>query len=235
MQETCCPIVFVDNSNVDRNVFDDLKGQYGHRLEILVFDGNKDKTHGKGYGEMEIISYALAHSKFIINRTSCRILKITGRLIVRNVVQILKHDRWHVFPSKSVVCVMSKDLAFADSRVFLSSGAFLQSLALQKEKVDDLHGVYFEHLLCRQIKEQADNCFFPFLAEPMIDGVSGSTGQAYVMQKRNLLFKLRYVRFQFGLQQQFARQGGGKPLPMIHKIIGWMFRTVCRLLEVLVK
>ena len=96
LQNTSCPIVFVDNSNMDKTPFLEYESQYGSRLEILSFDGNKVKTQGKGLGEMEIIEYALIHSKFNLLLDKHRIVKITGRLIVRNINSLLKCDKWHL-------------------------------------------------------------------------------------------------------------------------------------------
>lgn len=219
---------------MSRHYFSDLESKYWDRLEILIFDGNKDKTHGKGYGEMEIISYALTHSKYILQKRPCRIMKITGRLVVRNVNTIIAQMRWHVFPNRSVVCTMNKELSFADSRVFIATDIFLRALTMQKNQIDDLYGVYFEHLLYQQIYHQHELSFFPFLAEPEIEGVSGSTGMAYVPQKRSLLFKIKYIDYQLGLQKCFAKQGGGRPLCVWRSAACSLIRVLCKGLRVLI-
>ena len=202
LQNTSCPIVFVDNSNMDKTPFLEYESQYGSRLEILSFDGNKVKTQGKGLGEMEIIEYALIHSKFNLLLDKHRIVKITGRLIVRNINSLLKCDKWHLYPYKSIVCHVNSDLTFADSRIFISLGSFMNLLVKQKKYLNDTKGIYFEHLLCQQIKQQKTFTFFPFITEPHFEGISGSTGIKYEKPNTSLLYKLRYLNFQMGVQKQ---------------------------------
>ena len=202
LQNTSCPIVFVDNSNMDKTPFLEYESQYGSRLEILSFDGNKVKTQGKGLGEMEIIEYALIHSKFNLLLDKHRIVKITGRLIVRNINSLLKCDKWHLYPYKSIVCHVNSDLTFADSRIFISLGSFMNLLVKQKKYLNDTKGIYFEHLLCKQIKQQKTFTFFPFITEPHFEGISGSTGIKYEKPNTSLLYKLRYLNFQMGVQKQ---------------------------------
>ena len=206
LQNTSCPIVFVDNSNMDKTPFLEYESQYGSRLEILSFDGNKVKTQGKGLGEMEIIEYALIHSKFNLLLDKHRIVKITGRLIVRNINSLLKCDKWHLYPYKSIVCHVNSDLTFADSRIFISLGSFMNLLVKQKKYLNDTKGIYFEHLLCKQIKQQKTFTFFPFITEPHFEGISGSTGIKYEKPNTSLLYKLRYLNFQMGVQKQNERQ-----------------------------
>ena len=65
VNNTPLPIVYVDNSNVDIKEYNVISNIVDDRLELLSFDGNHDKEHGKGYGELEIIDYAIKHSNII--------------------------------------------------------------------------------------------------------------------------------------------------------------------------
>ena len=65
VNNTPLPIVYVDNSNVDIKEYNVISNIVDDRLELLSFDGNHDKKHGKGYGESEIIDYAIQHSNII--------------------------------------------------------------------------------------------------------------------------------------------------------------------------
>ena len=219
LQNTSCPIVFVDNSNMDKTPFLEYESQYGSRLEILSFDGNKVKTQGKGLGEMEIIEYALIHSKFNLLLDKHRIVKITGRLIVRNINSLLKCDKWHIYPYKSIVCHVNSDLTFADSRIFISLGSFMNLLVKQKKYLNDTKGIYFEHLLCQQIKQQKTFTFFPFITEPHFEGISGSTGIKYEKPNTSLLYKLRYLNFQMGVQKQIFCENDSCSKRLLFRVI----------------
>ena len=219
LQNTSCPIVFVDNSNMDKTPFLEYESQYGSRLEILSFDGNKVKTQGKGLGEMEIIEYALIHSKFNLLLDKHRIVKITGRLIVRNINSLLKYDKWHLYPYKSIVCHVNSDLTFADSRIFISLGSFMNLLVKQKKYLNDTKGIYFEHLLCQQIKQQKTFTFFPFITEPHFEGISGSTGIKYEKPNTSLLYKLRYLNFQMGVQKQIFCENDSCSKRLLFRVI----------------
>lgn len=219
LQNTSCPIVFVDNSNMDKTPFLEYESQYGSRLEILSFDGNKVKTQGKGLGEMEIIEYALTHSKFNLLLDKHRIVKITGRLIVRNINSLLKCDKWHLYPYKSIVCHVNSDLTFADSRIFISLGSFMNLLVKQKKYLNDTKGIYFEHLLCQQIKQQKTFTFFPFITEPHFEGISGSTGIKYEKPNTSLLYKLRYLNFQMGVQKQIFCENDSCSKRLLFRVI----------------
>lgn len=83
-------IVFCNNSGED--ISSKVKDNEG-RVEFLSYLGNDyDKSLGKGYGEFQIIEYAFEHSKLLL---SCkRIVKITGKLKVKNLSEILKHSGW---------------------------------------------------------------------------------------------------------------------------------------------
>lgn len=83
-------IVFCENSNC-RFEFSDLEcvaNNQGKELEILSFCGNTEETRirGKGFGEGEIVAYALEHSRYA--ESIRHFVKVTGRLIVRNLEDI---------------------------------------------------------------------------------------------------------------------------------------------------
>ena len=63
------------------------------RLEFLTFRGNDyDKSRGKGFGEAQIIKFALEHSRFI--KESDYLIKITGRVRFSNIDKILNSIRY---------------------------------------------------------------------------------------------------------------------------------------------
>ena len=81
-------IVFCENSNYkfDSRALYELAKKNNKLLEILQFNGNYSQIvdRGKGYGEGEIIEYALQNSKLFLQ--SKYFVKVTGRLDRKSVV-----------------------------------------------------------------------------------------------------------------------------------------------------
>ena len=85
-------IVFCENTcyDYDFSIFSKKAKSKGKEFEYLTFQGNYDQIQklGKGYGEGEIIKYALEHSRLL--KTESSFYKLTGRLIVKNMDLIIK-------------------------------------------------------------------------------------------------------------------------------------------------
>jgi hypothetical protein len=82
---------YIDNTDFDVIVCDNSNYDYSEKLdksnkvEFLSFDGNHVKNRGKGYGECEIIKYALENSSIIEKMNEHdRLIVITGRIIINN-------------------------------------------------------------------------------------------------------------------------------------------------------
>lgn len=76
-------IVFCENSNASYDFSKIIKfvRNEGKELEVLVFSGNRgSQKYGKGYGEGEIVEYAMKNSRNLKNSTN--FYKITGRLFI---------------------------------------------------------------------------------------------------------------------------------------------------------
>lgn len=167
--KTSLPIVFVENSGYD--ISSSFVKEIGSgRLEVLTFNGNNyDKQKGKGFGEALILKYAFEHSQIL--KQCDYVVKITGRLIVRNIKSILFESR--LIKNELIVSYLCQD--FLDSRVFIASSSFYKDLFLPNiDRIDDGIGYYFESLLL-DCKKQTDwRPFYTLL--PQIDGVSGTYG-----------------------------------------------------------
>lgn len=195
LDSTSYPIVFTENSNTDISA--EYKGAIDSgRLEILTFEGNMDKTKGKGYGEALIIEYALNHSKLITSQTL--VAKITGRLIIENINAVLM-NRFPLSPSCCVNCSLNSDLSFPDSRIFIAPISFLHEFIEDKEQMNDSEGVFFEHVLSKHILK-GTHPYAPFWIEPIVNGSSGSTGQTYPKPENN---KLRTVSYRLLSLRQY--------------------------------
>lgn len=203
LSNTTYPIVFTDNSGIDIS-YRFVDAIESGRMEYLTFRGNLDKTRGKGYGECEIIEYALNNSRIILSHSDNRIAKITGRLIVKNITNIV---RFHtlLLPQKATICAINSDLSFPDTRFIIASKDLFRTFLKTKESINDSKGHYFEHAFCDTIKEDKDHSFFPFLLMPQIEGVSGSTGATYVTRSNSFAFVIKYARFAISQKCRFNK------------------------------
>ena len=203
LSKTNYPIVFSENSGIDISYcfHDDIKSG---RLEVLCFHGNQDKTRGKGYGECEIIQYALDNSQIIRKRKDQRIAKITGRLIIKNIKRIIcLHSL--LFPKQTTICAINSGLTFPDRRFILAPKQFYLTFLNYKDNINDSKGYYFEHALCDTIKQETKYSFTPFLIMPQIEGISGSTGEVYKSKKADYIFLLRYLKYTWTLRKNFYK------------------------------
>lgn len=200
---TSFPVVFTENSDTDiSSLFHDFI--YSERLECLTFQGNQDKEKGKGYGECEIIQYALSHSKYISSCDDVRIAKITGRLIIPNISQVVNLHQ--LFSSKrTTFCMINSDFTFPDSRIILAHKAFYATFLGYQERVDDSKGYFFEHALCDIIKENCEFPFSPFFIQPQIIGMSGSTGKLYQSEPSSCSFTFRYAKYAVSQLRRFNK------------------------------
>lgn len=169
LEKTSTPIVFVENSEHDISSSFVKEIGFG-RLEILTFNGNNyNKLKGKGFGEALILKYAFEHSQIL--KHCDYVVKITGRLIVRNIKSILFESR--LIKKELIVSYLCQD--FLDSRVFVASVSFYRDLFLPNiDKIDDSEGYYFESLLLDCKNQTSWRPFYTLL--PQVEGVSGTYG-----------------------------------------------------------
>lgn len=192
IHHTDYPIVFVENSNTD--ISDCFAPTISsNRIEVLTFYGNNNKNRGKGYGEAEIIEYALKYSQFIASSNrECTLVKITGRLIIENLKDII-NKRFIFQRQNSIVVSYNSDFTLADSRVIIAPFNFYISFLENKELINDFNNTYFETVLSDSIKQSIKFHYYPFYIEPQITGISGSTGEEYLPYKRNIKRRIIYL------------------------------------------
>ncbi|MGN0050820.1 MAG: hypothetical protein ACI37N_06480 [Prevotella sp.] len=175
LRETTLPIVFCENTLFD---FSEDYKEYiaAGRLEYITFDGNNfDKSKGKGYGEALIMEEAFRLSNLL---GQCYfVVKITGRLIVRNISQLVKDNR--IMITDTIQTFYPHD-NMIDSRLVILPKLFcINDFLAKKKSINDTQGYFFEHLLYDTIISRKKYVFVPFLHVPLIDGMSGSTGNLY--------------------------------------------------------
>jgi hypothetical protein len=191
-------IVFCENSGYHSEKIINFCSEKG--IEYISFI-SKDSFKGKWHGEKEIFDYAFSNSKYILN--SDYIVKVTGRLFIKNLSSILKDISNRNF---YVSTNLSRNLSWSDSRLIIFNKQFYQDYfkpALELY-LDESKGVYFERCLswaCHKV--MADGLVWLTLPSyPNYFGHNASNNQKYQKNffkriKYNIYYKIkRYVMSQ---------------------------------------
>lgn len=174
-------IVICDGSNYDfsKVVRERFPNAY---IECLFFENSIDlvKLHGKGYGEGEIVKYALLHSRFL--NESEYFAKCTGKLWVENFHDCLQC--WngafvckgyfpHVFSFKKT------EFEYVDTRFYLATKSFyLKNLDSAYLNIEEKVGHSLEHCF-RDVIIKNKYKKILFNIPPVICGVGGGSGTYY--------------------------------------------------------
>lgn len=170
-------IVLCENSGYDfpKQDIELLAKKNNKRIEILQFYGNekKIKKYGKGYGEGEIINYALKNSRLI--NESDFFIKVTGRLKIKNMNKIkskLKLNR--VYMNKSLI-----DKNMMDTVIYgMPKKIYSKIFEYAYEKVNDKKNIYIEHIFNHLVMEKDLKIYnLPYF--PDVCGVCGTNGLLY--------------------------------------------------------
>jgi len=187
-------IVFCDNSLCSAEQFSDISDlakSKGKKFEFISFSGNKSMVleKGKGYGEGEIIQYALNNS--VLMKDTDYFIKVTGRLKIINFDKILRKLK----PNGFYINMFNK--VRVDTRLYaISKSMYLNFFIHAYEKVNDHEGYYLEHSFTDVIRNNTIPCRnFPYY--PQFDGVSGSTGKQYNEKPINAVYKNILSRINF--------------------------------------
>lgn len=194
-------IVIVENSNSDFSAPFLTYIKEG-RLEFLTFDGNNfDRKLGKGYGEMEILDYAVKNSVFI--RNADYIIKITGRIIISN-LNVIEVDINKAFKGNKqlIACDISFFYTFARSKIFFANKNFIENyLVKSMNRINDSKKVYFENVFAKMVYKWKRNGFqlHVFSIPVITKGQSGTTGKELSKPLRIQLIskKLKSIYFRY--------------------------------------
>ncbi len=203
LSNTKYQIVFTENSGIDISpLFKD--SIYSDRLEIISYNGNQNKELGKGYGEIEIIEYSLTHSKIYLSHPNQPIIKITGRLIVKNITLIYRI--YYLFHNKQIVSFeFNSNLSFPDSRIIIARPDFYKELLLSKKLINDAKGYFFENAVKDIITKNKNYTYLPFLVKPRIIGMSGTTGLSYTDNPNSIYFTYKYFKYSIFILKKFHK------------------------------
>lgn len=169
-------LVVCDGSGFDfsREVEHLAKGKNA-RIEFLCFDNGSEavRDRGKGYGEGEIVGYALETSNLLSQAPA--FAKCTGKLWVENFgaciagfngVVALDFNGW-IKPR------------FVDTRFYIVSKAFyVEHLSGAHRTTDEDGGFYLEHAFLHAMHGTARSRY-AMRPTPRIRGISGSMGSTY--------------------------------------------------------
>ncbi len=192
-------IVFVENTNYDISDYY-LEHIRSGRLDVLSFQGNNyNKSLGKGYGEALIVEYAINNSRFLQGKVN--IIKITGRLICKNVNRMAK-----AYNLNDCVYAMSRldsrgHMEF-NSQVFVAPRIFYEKYFIpRKESINDSQHYWFEHLLYHATQRWINDSYrFKEMWIPFkLTGLSGSGGTNVGTTRLNnwAVFVLHYIMHRF--------------------------------------
>jgi len=187
-------LVICDGSNFDFSEI--ILQKFPHaNIECIFFENNRElvSLHGKGYGEGEIVNYALQHSASL--RDSNFFAKCTAKLWVENYFDCLKH--WNGrFLCKAyfsrVFSLSSTQFEYVDTRFYLVDKAFyLEYLSTVYLNVGGELGLSLEHCF-RDVIQKEKFSKVMFNVPPVICGVGGGSGTYYKNNlKRRIKEKLR--------------------------------------------
>lgn len=189
------PLVLCDGSSYD--LTDKVRQRFPKAtIECLAFENNQAMVRelGRGYGEGEIVRYAIKHSK-LIQAAGC-FAKCTSKLWVENFKQCMHH--WngrllipgiflHVFSPLRATVLRQLDTRFYVVSVPVYETYFLNAHLTMDSRAghgleDSFHDIF--------VREHLEQSLLP--TPPIICGVGGGTGVYYKNQgKRVWKEKLR--------------------------------------------
>lgn len=172
-------VVFCENSNYGTeklSYLTEFAQKRGIELELLSFQGNVEMSciHGKGYGEGEIMDYVFTHSRLVEKEPY--FVKITGRLKVDNVKDIVKHINqqrtYFNIPNRT-----RRDMY--DTRIYsMPVNQFKDFFLNSYKRVMDDQGIFLE-MIYTEILQKHSIKVFNLPKYPRIVGMSGSGGGIY--------------------------------------------------------
>jgi hypothetical protein len=168
-------IVFCENTNYpyDYTYLKEKAKTFNKTLNVLSFKGNLDLIlqKGKGYGEGEIIEYALNNDKLLSE--SEFFYKLTGKLKVKNMDSI---TRW-IKEESAFLARKKREGSVAITYFYKVKTSFFKEYLLPVyARIDEKNLINIEHVYYDALKNR-NISFFRII--PIIEGVSGSTGGNY--------------------------------------------------------
>lgn len=186
-------LVITDGSDYDFSQQVNELNRAAKDVEFLRFRNNvaRVRAQGKGFGEGEIVRYALTNSRIL--QGSEYFAKCTGKLYVQNYARCLA-----AFDNEFQCAVNGKhEIESLDLRLYFASRKFwLTNLANAHERVNDPARYFLEHSYLERFREIGFRGF-TLTVPPIVVGRSGSDNIQYrpMSLYKYLSRRLRYSIF----------------------------------------
>lgn len=177
-------IVYCDNSNYQYDKLEQLYFEckkFDKKFEWLSFCGDSDKVVvcGKGYGEGEIIQYAIENSNLLSQSTA--FFKVTGRLKVLNINDLagrIKADNTYfnrdIYSGRRAL----------DTRVYSVNINFYKEYLLNAYHECDIEKRSLENVFWLSLDKKYRN--LPVF--PVVEGISGGNGRNYMNESKSKIW-----------------------------------------------
>lgn len=191
--KTISEIVFIENTGYkyDYSGLQEQATQNGKKLEIISFRGDYSNIQqkGKGFGEGESIKYALNNSNIL--KKCDQFFKLTGRLIVKNMDEIVESTRSSssfIYHPKTIYRIPKDHIETYFYKV--DKNVYIEYLIDAHQDIDESDFRYLEHVFYEKLSLFA---LRSFKIVPLISGFSGTSGNPYDLGiKRMILEKINY-------------------------------------------
>ncbi len=187
-------IVFCENTDYifDYSSLKEKALKNDKKLEVISFKGDYSSIQrlGKGYGEGEIIEYALKKSELI---RQCDVFyKLTGRLVVKNMDKIVAATQSFnsfIYYPKSIYKIPKDHIETYFYKV--DKNLYVKYLIDAHRDIDETQFRYLEHLFYERLSK-IDLQSFKLV--PLISGFSGTSGNSYEPKMKDLILeKINYL------------------------------------------
>lgn len=175
--KTRCPIIICDGSGYDYcDEIDFIKARFP-LFEVISFENDftSVEKYGKGFGEGEILKYAIDNSDIL--KCYSAFVKCTGKLWVANIEDCI--NSFNGKASFLKLPLLSRKGEYIDTRFYIINKEFYKECFVNAYlKVDDDAGLYLEHVyheILTSVEGKGRGTFFKVY--PRIYGVSGSSGK----------------------------------------------------------
>lgn len=179
-------IVVCDGSNFDLTSV--VSARFPHAaIECICFENNQTlvKAYGKGYGEGEIIDFALKHSETL--QSADAFIKCTSKLWVKNFPEMMRYWNGKFLCDCDCFGFSEKNnirIRTIDTRFYMVDRKFYKDhFSTAHLKTRDLTGHYLEHCFRDIVNTDGITHFMPPVI-PEITGMAGSTATLYTTPLR---------------------------------------------------
>jgi len=176
------PLVLCDGSSYDFTA-DVARLFPAAPIECLVFENpqNLVKQYGRGYGEGEIVRYAVQQSKYI--QTAGAFAKCSAKLWVSNFQRCLSSWNGRMLCKGVFLNAFSPlkrtQWLHVDTRFYVASTAFYTNYFLNAHHQLGLHAGEGLEECFKRVIEQNQLTHLMFQHQPIVEGTGGGMGRAY--------------------------------------------------------